>query len=224
VLPYNIKMRRGSATFAAVAGLAFCEALGGITTSVTEAASAESNGRDWRNEISISTYFGQNTREFVNPTITADREWLHLEARYNYEALKTASTWLGYKFSMGEELELEFTPMLGGVVGDITGIAPGYEVWAKYKRIEFYTEGEYFIDAAIHAGNFFYTWSELSYAPVEWLKVGVVIDRTKVIDTEAEIRRGPMIAYTRGDYEFKAYWLQPGSYDSTVVFAVQLEF
>src|SRR6266480_2439497 len=89
----------------------------------------------------------------------------HLEARYNYESIKTGSLWLGYNFSVGKKLVLEATPMFGGVFGDITGIAPGYAISISYEPIEFFTQGEYFFDSAIHAGDFFYSWSELSYAP-----------------------------------------------------------
>ena len=58
--------------------------------------------------------------------------------------------------------------MIGGVFGDITGIAPGYSLSLSYEQFEFFTQGEYFFDAGIRSGNFFYSWSELSYAPVTW--------------------------------------------------------
>ena len=80
---------------------------------------------EWECSLSISTYLVQNGRDYANPNLVADRGWLHLEARYNYEAIKTGSLWLGYNFSVGKKLALEATPMLGGVFGDITGIAPG---------------------------------------------------------------------------------------------------
>ena len=40
----------------------------------------------------------------LQPTITADYGWLHLEARYNYEGLDTGSAWIGYNFSVGDKL------------------------------------------------------------------------------------------------------------------------
>src|SRR5438034_7336511 len=51
---------------------------------------------------------------------SADRGWLHLETRYNYENLETGSVWVGYNFSGGEKLQWEFTPILGGVFGNTT--------------------------------------------------------------------------------------------------------
>ena len=63
----------------------------------------------------LTRYLVPDSRDYVQPTITADRDWLHLEARYNYEDLDTGSAWVGYNFGGGEKLAWEFTPMLGGV-------------------------------------------------------------------------------------------------------------
>jgi hypothetical protein len=103
---------------------------------------------------------------YLQPTFTADRGWLHLEARYNYESLDTGSAWLGYNFSGGETLAWEFTPMIGGVFGDTHGIAPGYKGSLSWRKLELYSEGEYVFDTAIPRDSFFYNWSELTLAPV----------------------------------------------------------
>ena len=84
-------------------------------------------GRRWSFAASAYTYVVPDDHDYVQPTVTADRGWLHLEARYNYEALDTGSAWVGYNFSGGETLAWEFTPMIGGVFGDTTGIAPGLQ-------------------------------------------------------------------------------------------------
>src|SRR5437588_11562521 len=86
----------------------------------------------WHYALSTSTYLVLNGRDYTNPNFAADRDWLHVEARYDYEALKTGSIWLGYSFSFGNKLVLEATPMLGGVFGDSTGIAPGYVLSLSY--------------------------------------------------------------------------------------------
>ena len=97
----------------------------------------------------------------MQPTVTFDRDWLHLEARYNYENLDTGSAWVGYNFSGGEKLAWEFTPMLGGVFGNTTGIAPGYKGSLSWWKLELYSEGEYVFDTGDSSESFFYTWSEL---------------------------------------------------------------
>ena len=114
--------------------------------------------------------------------------------------------------------------MLGGVFGDITGIAPGYVLSLSYEGIELFTQGEYFIDAARRDGNFFYTWTELSAAPVEWLRLGLVIDRTKAFGSDFDIRRGPLIGFTYRKVDFTTYWLSPGSTNSAIVFSVTVNF
>ena len=80
-----------------------------------------------------------DSRDYVNPTFTADHQWLHLEARYNYEALDTGSLWVGYNLSFGHSLLLDVTPMLGGVFGDLTGVAPGYELSLSWRRLSLST-------------------------------------------------------------------------------------
>ena len=198
--------------------------LGGTQTEVPLEAANETAESKWECSLSTSTYLVQNGRDYVNPNLVADRDWLHLEARYNYESIKTGSVWLGYNFTLGKKLVLEATPMVGGVFGDITGIAPGYTLSLSYEQIEFFTQGEYFFDAGTRSGNFFYSWSELSYAPVTWFRAGIVIDRTKALGSNFEVRRGPLVGFNYKKLDFTAYWLSPGSPDSTFAFAVTANF
>jgi len=53
---------------------------------------------------------------FLLVIATADRGALHLEARYNYEALDTGSLFAGWTFAGGDKLTYELTPMLGAVL------------------------------------------------------------------------------------------------------------
>jgi hypothetical protein len=217
-------MTRTSATLLIVLGLAVSESFGGPATIVPVEAVDETAETEWEFSLSISTYLAQHSRDYANPNFTANHDWLHLEARYNYEALKTGSLWLGYNFSVGKKLTLETTPMIGGVFGDITGIAPGYAISISYEPIEFFTQGEYFFDSAIHAGDFFYSWSELSYAPASWCKVGVVVDRTKAFGSNIDIRRGPLVGFKYKKVDFTTYWLSPGTRDATFIFTVNVNF
>ena len=198
------------------------ESLGG--TAVESSSGDQPERQEWQYSFSTSTYLLPHGRDFANPNLTADHDWLHLEARYNYEAQKAGSLWLGYNFSFGEKLVVEATPMLGGVFGDITGIAPGYVLSVSFTGIELFTQGEYFIDAARRDGNFFYTWTELSAAPADWLRLGLVIDRTKAFGSDFDIRRGPLIGFTYRKVDFTTYWLSPGSTNSAIVFSVTLNF
>ena len=130
---------------------------------------------------------------FVPPTFTADRDWLHLEARFNYEALDTGSAWVGYNFSGGETVTWELTPMLGAVFGATDGIAPGYKGSLGWKKLEVYSEGEYVVDSAESADSFFYNWSELTLAPLEQFRFGLVTQRTRVRESDREVKRGALL-------------------------------
>ena len=105
-------MTRTSATLLIVLGLAVSESFGGPATIVPVEAVDETAETEWEFSLSISTYLAQHSRDYANPNFTADHDWLHLEARYNYEALKTGSLWLGYNFSFGSKLVLEATLQL----------------------------------------------------------------------------------------------------------------
>jgi hypothetical protein len=200
------------------------ESLGGTPMEIPVKESDEAEKPEWEYSISTSTYLALNSQDYANPVITADHGWLHIEARYNYEALKTGSLLLGYNFGFGEKLEISLTPMLGGVFGNTTGIAPGYGISARYGPIEFFTQGEYLFDVGNSSGNFFYTWSELSCQMLSWVKAGIVIDRTKTLGTSFDIRRGPLLGFTYKKVDFTTYWLSPGSMDSTLIFAVAVNF
>ncbi len=158
--------------------------------------SLEETASKWAFSASVYGYLVPDDQSYAQPTVTADHDWLHLEARYNYEALKTGSTWIGYNFSGGKKLEWEFTPMLGGVFGDFTGIAPGYKGALRWWKLELYSEGEDLFDPGDSSGNFFYNWSELTLSPVDWFRVGLETQRTHAYQTDGEIQRGLLAGFS----------------------------
>jgi hypothetical protein len=145
------------------------------------------------------------TRVYEQPTLAVDYDWLHLEGRYNYEALESGSLWLGYNFSVGETITLDCTPMVGGVFGDVTGVAPGGTLTLAYWKLDLYTEAEYFFDTEDHTGNFAYAWSELGLAPLEWIRFGLVGQRTNAYDAEVDIQRGLFAGVTYRWLGFTTY-------------------
>jgi hypothetical protein len=52
----------------------------------------------------------------VSPDFSADRGRLHLESRYNNEALETGSLWAGYNFNAGKKLVLNVTPVASSAI------------------------------------------------------------------------------------------------------------
>ena len=160
----------------------------------------------------------------MQPTITADRQWLHLEARYNYEDLETGSLWVGYNFSVGDKIRLNIAPMLGGVFGRTTGVAPGLRGSLRWWRLELYGEGEYVFNTRERANSFFYLWSELTLSPVDWLRVGPVVQRTRVDDSELDIQRGFLVGLSYKRVKITAHVSNPNKNKPTYVLAVSVEF
>ena len=178
---------------------------------------ARSDEPAWAFSASAYTYFVPDDGDYVQPTFTADRDWLHLEARYNYEALDTGSAWIGYNFSGGETLTWELTPMLGAVFGDTDGIAPGYKGSLGWRKLELYSEGEYVFDAGDSSDSFFYNWSELTLAPVEWFRFGLVTQRTRVYQTDREIQRGLLAGVSFKNSSVTGYVFNPDDEKPTFV-------
>ena len=212
--------------------LVFCagNSLSQTTTNVPAATNASrlvvdaEAEKDWSFSASVYTYIVPDDSDYAQPTITADHGWLHLEARYNYEALETGSVWVGYNFGGGEKLSWELTPMLGGVLGDTTGIAPGYRGSVSWWWLELYSEGEYVFDTGDSSDNFFYNWSELTLSPVDWFSFGMVTQRTKVYETDREIQRGFLVGFSYKALDLTTYVFNPDDSDPTVVIAVALSF
>ena len=195
-----------------------------LTTSALGQTTALTPTNKWEFSASAYTYFVPDDRNYVQPTLQADRDWLHLEARYNYESFKTASTWVGYNFRSGQKLALELTPMLGAVFGDTVGIAPGYKISLGIWKLELYSEGEYVFDVRSSSGSFFYNWSELTYAPTDWLRTGLVIQRTKAYQTTLDIQRGLLLGVSYKRVELASYVFNLGWDRPTVVFSIGVNF
>lgn len=194
------------------------------STNPAPAAAGETTAAAWSFSASAYTYLVPEDRDYVQPTFTADHGWLHLEARYNYEDLDTGSVWIGYNFSVGEKLSLQFTPMLGGVFGNTTGIAPGYEGTLSWWQLELYSEGEYVVDPGDSSASFFYTWSELSWSPVDWIRVGLVVQRTKLYETDFDIQRGFLVGLTYKHVDFTTYVFNPDAPQPTIVLGLSFSF
>ena len=201
-----------------------------VTAADSKAASTpltlteEEDENAWSFSASASTYVVPDFQEYVQPTFTADRGWLHLEARYNYENLETGSVWLGYNFSGGEKLAWEFTPMLGGVFGETTGVAPGYRFSVTYWKIELSSEGEFVFDTADSEGSFFYNLSELSVSPVDWFRFGLVGQRTRAYQSDVDIQRGLLLGFSGKKIDFTTYVFNLDQGKPTWVFAVGVNF
>lgn len=187
-------------------------------------ASETETERNWSFSASVYTYLVPDDHDYAQPTITADHDWLHLEARYNYEDPETGSVWVGYNFSGGKKLAWELTPMLGGVFGNTTGIAPGYKGSLSWWKLELYSEGEYVCDTSDSSGSYFYNWSELTLAPVDWFRFGLVTQRTRAYQTDRDVQRGLLVGFAFKKLNLTTYVLNPDEHKPTVIVGVGFSF
>jgi hypothetical protein len=177
---------------------------------------------EWEYGVETDLYF---TDPFVFlPIFIADKGKLHLEARYNYEDLKTASVWIGYNIYGGEEWEYFITPMVGGVFGRTNGIAPGLEFTFSYMGFELYSESEYLFDFASSEYNFFYSWTDFMYSPLDWLWFGISGQLTKLYETELETDRGLLLGVAYQHFEFTGYYYNAFTEDDFFMLALSTDF
>lgn len=173
---------------------------------------------EWNFSVETDLYF---TDPFIFlPIFIADKGNLHLEARYNYEDLRTASGWIGYNFFGGEEFEYFVTPMVGGAVGRTNGIAGGLEFTFSYIGFELYSESEYLFDFESSENNYFYSWTDLTYSLLDWFWFGISGQRTKLYQTNVEIDRGLILGADYRNLQITGYFYNVFTDDAFVMLSL----
>jgi hypothetical protein len=184
-------------------------------------ASAE----EWSFAVTGFVFDPPDDSSYFAPIFYADRGALHLEARYNYEDLETGSFFIGRNFEAGENVTLTAVPMFGVVLGSTQGVAPGAEIEVAWRGLALYAESEYVIDLEEEDASFLYTWVEATIAPVDWLRFGLVSQRTRTYETELDIQRGLLVELSRGKLSFGFHWFNPDrKEDQIFAYAVSYEF
>lgn len=199
--------------------LLFCTLLTKLSVSAQE--TNKNQGSKWSHDIEGWFYIMKDDFIF-SPVYAADKGWLHLEARYNYEDINTFSGWLGYNFNGGNKFQYAITPMFGALVGNLNGIAPGLEFNFQYFGFELDSESEYIFDLKDKTNDYFYNWTDLSYAPLDWLWFGVSLQKTEIYKSDLEIQFGPLIGGSYKCFDMAAYVFNVGSGNSTFVIALSL--
>lgn len=159
-------------------------------------------------------YLIPHAPDFAMGIAAADLRWLHLEGRYNYEALHTGSAFLGLTGSWGSRARLSLTPMAGAAFGRLDGFAPALRATVTWWRFDLWTLPEVVIPFSGAGGTFFYNWSELGFSPLGILRVGGAIQRTQPFETSLRLQRGLFAEVRLGPfnltfYEFNWGWISP---------------
>lgn len=178
----------------------------------------------WSFEADIYYYILPDEKNTTTLLGYADHKAVHVEARYNYEDVNSASLFAGYRFEGGRGLKFSITPMLGFVFANTDGIVPGLEASLAWKKLDFYTENEHVFDFAGKQYNFFYSWTELAITPFRNFRTGLSGNRTRLYQSDLEIQKGIFAEYSFWKITAGVHYFNPFSNDDFVIATLAVEF
>ena len=176
-------------------------------------------------EFAISAYptVVRGGDNYTSAIAIAKRGPLHLEGRYNYESIGARSAFVGWTFSGGETVTWEVTPLAGGAWGTTHAFVPAVEATLAWRKLDFYVEAEY-VRNSERSDSYTYAWSELGLRPIEWLRVGIAGQRTRIYGGDRDYQRGPFAQLTWGHFTIGGYWFNPGSNEQVFVGLINASF
>jgi len=210
----------------AARGLAIlCVALSPVVHAADEpvAAAAAPAVRAWSFGITAYPTHVRGGDNYTSVIGVADHDALHLEARYDYESVGARSAYVGWTFKGGETLTWQVTPIVGGAWGTTKSFVAGAEASLAWRTLDAYVEAEH-VPTREEGGAYLYAWSELGWRPVEWLRVGIVGQRTRAYGNDRSIQRGPFAQVTLGAFTIGVYAFNPGSDDQVVTGMIGAKF
>ena len=169
-------------------------------------------------------YAMRDQSDFAVGIAAYDRGPLHLEARYNYEARNAGSVFAGWKFAGGDALSFQVTPIVGVLFGAARGVVPGVEASVAYGPFDAYIEAEYVHDLEQRSASYYYAWSELAWKPVQWLRVGLVGQRTREIENGRDLQRGAFAQLIVDKLTVGLYAFNPDSSSRYVILSLGAQF
>jgi len=194
-----------------------------FVTGAVDAQNADTT--QWSFNAELNGYAFEGGDKFLLPVFKANRDWLHLEARYNYEDMQTYSFWAGYNLSgSASKMEFVITPMVGMATGNTKGFLAGFEASFVLGKFELYSETEHLWDSADKEYNFLYTWTDLYFSPKDWWWVGLSAQRTRLFQTDLELQRGLLLGFAAGSWSITGYAYNAGMGESFGLLTVEFEF
>jgi hypothetical protein len=169
-------------------------------------------------------YVMRDQPDFGVGVASFNRGALHLEARYNYEAHNATSLFAGWRFSGGEALTFEATPIVGTLFGSTRAFVPGLEASVAYRAFDAYVEAEYVRNRDDSSASYYYAWTELGWSPVQWLRIGLVAQRTKTVEDGRDLQRGAFAQLIWGKATFSIYGFNPASARRYAIVSLGAEF
>jgi hypothetical protein len=69
-----------------------------------------------------------------------------------------------------------------------------------------------------------YAWSEIGFRPLEWLRIGVVGQRTRIVHTSRDVQRGPFVQIALGKVSVAVYAFNPDASSRYAVLSIAATF
>jgi hypothetical protein len=161
---------------------------------------------------------------YASGIVTAGHGALHLEARANYEAVHSQSAFIGWTFSFGDAVKVEATPIVGFAGNALRGPIAGVEASIAAGKFDYYIEAEYVRDRSAREASYTYAWSEFGYRPVEALRLGLAVQRTRIYGGDRDFQTGPFAQFSWGKATLGAYLFNPGSSEQVVIVSLGAAF
>ena len=181
----------------------------------------------WEHSATLNFNFFQDAY-YLLPTYEVNKGHLHLAGRYNYEDITTFSGWVGYNFMGGDHLAYVITPMVGGLVGRTNAFAAGALIQLDFSRFSFYSEAEMVfdvvVDGADYFGNYFYTWTDMSYALTDWLAVGLSVQNLRTYQSSPDIQRGLLVSTSVKEVAITGYFYSSLTADPFFILTLSKDF
>jgi hypothetical protein len=103
-------------------------------------------------------------------------------------------------------------------------LAPGWRLAFSAGKFDLSSESEFVFNTRDSSENFFYTWSELRWHPLDWMSLGVAAQRSRTFETHLDVQRGLLAGVVYKDVDFTFYVFNLGWEDPTFVFSIGITF
>ena len=150
-------------------------------------------------------------------------DWF-IEGRYNYEAVKTMSVNAGKTFSKKSVLSYSASPVVGAVLGNYQGGSVGVNSDADYKKYFFSTQIQYTFSVKDKTNNFFYSWTDLSYQPLENIFTGLSVQQTNLYKEQCKFEKGVFIKAAFHKWTVPLYVFSPATKERYFVLGLNCDW
>lgn len=156
-----------------------------------------------QDNLSLWTKYRGGTITMI-PWYVFDNGKVFVDARYNFDALKTGAVLVGKSFG---DSSLMFSPAVGGMVGNYRAVSPELNVSGTLGKINFFTLNQYSFGLG-SSPDFAYHWLDLLYPLGNGGKVFVGLNEQVYWEphTSAQIDLGPVVKVVIGKHCFVKVW------------------